>query len=395
MGKGIDLDLDPVRACIQRGIDTLVATSCCKTFGLYNERVGALTAALSSAEIAGCFESQIKTDIQASYSTPPREGAAIVAKILSTPSLRSSWINDVECIRRDIAGRRELLVSALSAAGASEGLLRIRSQSGPFAWTGLSKAACSWLASEHALYLSSNGRIPLGQLRKTIIPEVASKLVSAAPKSEHFSHHADAEGILGVLSSRLVPSPARWATDCNVVSYAVRQATSCTYLKVLFPRIVAAAPLHTRERLEKLFSELARCHGRQFDDLARRVEIPEQEGRASYYFDSMYALASVPRDLQLLNARDLASLLAVHAVSYLRGHERYALLKGVSTPANALLKEVWEKFFYDAPRNARLVVHCMFDLFPRECAENVLTDAIFHEARVMASVWNRSLAGPQ
>ena len=54
-----------------------------KNFGLYNERVGALTVTGRDADAVEIALSHLKRVIRANYSNPPSHGAAIVATVLT------------------------------------------------------------------------------------------------------------------------------------------------------------------------------------------------------------------------------------------------------------------------------------------------------------------------
>ncbi len=188
-GEGLAQDLWALRECLARGLDLLVATSCCKTFGIYNERVGALSAVVSDREVAERLASQLKIDIQATYSNPPRSGAALVAKVLQDAALHTLWREELDTLRGDLAHRRNLLVTALRCEGAGEELLRIASQRGIFAWSGLGREACDRLARDFSIYLPSNGRICLGAAPEARLGGLARALVavSATPNLDNVS----------------------------------------------------------------------------------------------------------------------------------------------------------------------------------------------------------------
>ncbi|HEX5085084.1 MAG TPA: aromatic amino acid transaminase, partial [Blastocatellia bacterium] len=68
--KGLDADAFAVRAFAEAGIPCLVAQSFSKSFGLYRERVGALTVLTASQEEANRVRSQLKRIIRTNYSSP-------------------------------------------------------------------------------------------------------------------------------------------------------------------------------------------------------------------------------------------------------------------------------------------------------------------------------------
>ncbi|TET52189.1 MAG: aspartate/tyrosine/aromatic aminotransferase, partial [Anaerolineales bacterium] len=95
LGDGLREDTGGVLALCEPGQEMLIANSFSKNFGLYMERVGALTLVASSKDAARLALSHIKKCIRANYSNPPGHGAAIVTKVLEDPDLRSAWEAEV------------------------------------------------------------------------------------------------------------------------------------------------------------------------------------------------------------------------------------------------------------------------------------------------------------
>merc|ERR1719194_108030 len=69
----------------ESGMEYFVAQSFAKNFGLYGERIGYLHVRCKSKEVTAAVLSQLKILIRQAYSSPPRHGAAIVYKLLSSP----------------------------------------------------------------------------------------------------------------------------------------------------------------------------------------------------------------------------------------------------------------------------------------------------------------------
>jgi aromatic-amino-acid transaminase len=391
-GSSLSEDLWPIRRAAALNLDFLVATSCCKAFSLYDARVGALTAVVSSSSVAERLESQIRSEIQASYSSPPRFGAAVIAHILKDPILSKSWQAELSLMRSELVDRRSALVDALVKYDAPKELLRIADQRGMFAWSGLDRAACKRLAEEFAIYIPSNGRICVGAIPVNRIEDVARALIEVSGHGNIIDLKAKSliNEIYEQSEADMLPSPESWVVELDVVSYAERQATSCEYLERLFPEILAATPTESKIRINDLFTELTICHRRQFKDLSDVVAVKPVSDRQSFYFDSMYQRSGIPDSLviEVLNQESLLSLLAVHAVSYLRGHERYLILRDSESRENQSLRGIWRKFSHDAPRNARLTIECMLDLFDENAVRAALKKTANNESIVMKSIFD-------
>ena len=75
--------------------EALIASSFSKNFGLYRERVGALTAMAATQNSAHNVLSQLKVCVRTNFSNPPAHGAAIVTEILTDENLRARWEAEV------------------------------------------------------------------------------------------------------------------------------------------------------------------------------------------------------------------------------------------------------------------------------------------------------------
>ena len=159
LGEGLEEDAVGVRTFAVPGRDMLVASSFSKNFGLYCQRVGALTLVGSTAEAAKTAQSHVKRCIRANYSNPPAHGARLVVTVLSDPELHSRWEQDVKDIRDRINAMRELFVETLKAKGVRQDFSFIKEQKGMFSFSGLSKEQVDVLREKYAVYIVGSGRI--------------------------------------------------------------------------------------------------------------------------------------------------------------------------------------------------------------------------------------------
>jgi aspartate/tyrosine/aromatic aminotransferase len=159
LAEGIREDAAGLSTLVRTGQELFVASSFSKNFGLYNERVGALTAVCKAAAAAEAVMSQLKTCIRTNYSNPPAHGAAIVATILSDPQLRGMWEGEVRQIRERINGMRSLFVRKLAESGVGRDFSFITRQRGMFSFSGLTPEQVKRLRDEHAIYIVGSGRI--------------------------------------------------------------------------------------------------------------------------------------------------------------------------------------------------------------------------------------------
>ncbi|CAK9884599.1 MAG: Aspartate aminotransferase [Candidatus Erwinia impunctatus] len=157
--QGLEEDAAGLRSFAALHDEMLVASSYSKNFGLYNERVGALTLLAGDKETAATAFSQVKYTIRANYSNPPAHGAAIVAIILSDTTLCTIWQQELTEMRERIQRMRQLFVQTLQEKGALADFSFISKQNGMFSFSGLSPQQVARLRDEYAIYAVASGRI--------------------------------------------------------------------------------------------------------------------------------------------------------------------------------------------------------------------------------------------
>jgi len=171
LAHGIAEDAAGMRALCGAGRTVLVSSSFSKNFGLYNERVGALTVVAPTAEAAQTIFTNVQAAIRANYSNPPSHGGAIVATILGDPALRAEWETEVAEIRNRIRRMRVLFVETLKAKGVKRDFSFVAGQNGMFSLSGLTKDQVELLRSRYAIYIVGSGRINVaGMTTKNMDP---------------------------------------------------------------------------------------------------------------------------------------------------------------------------------------------------------------------------------
>ena len=174
-GDGIAEDGLAVELCVAAGLDCFVATSFSKSFSLYGERVGALSVVCESKAEAGRVLSQLKRVIRTNYSNPPTHGAQVVALVLTTPSLRAMWEEELAGMRVRIKQMRVALQAKLEAAGLKQDVSFITRQKGMFSYSGLTAPQMQRLRREFGIYGVDSGRICVAALNhRNIDPTVAA-----------------------------------------------------------------------------------------------------------------------------------------------------------------------------------------------------------------------------
>lgn len=175
-GVGIEEDAAGLRLVASKVPELLIANSFSKNFGLYNERIGAVTVVAENADAAERAFSQVKRTIRANYSNPPAHGALIVSTILGDASLKAQWVQEVTEMRKRIAKMRTLFVDSLKAEGVTQDFSFISRQSGMFSFSGLNKAQVARLKDEFGVYIVGSGRISVAGMTKTNMPVICKAI---------------------------------------------------------------------------------------------------------------------------------------------------------------------------------------------------------------------------
>jgi aspartate/tyrosine/aromatic aminotransferase len=177
-GCGLDEDAAGVRRLADRLPEMMIASSYSKNFGLYNERVGALTVIARTPAVAEATLSQVKVVIRTNYSNPPAHGAKIVSTILNSPELRTEWETELDVVRGRIREMRRQFVDGLHARGVDRDFSCLADQNGMFSYTGLTKEQVHRLRNEHAIYIVDSGRINMAGLTQANLPTVCQAIAS-------------------------------------------------------------------------------------------------------------------------------------------------------------------------------------------------------------------------
>lgn len=178
-GEGLNEDAAGLRELCRPGVEVLVCSSFSKNFGLYSERVGALTVVANSAAAADAALSHVKTCIRVNYSNPPQHGAAVVATVLGDADLRRQWHAELDDMRSRIASMRKLFVETMKAKAPSHDFSHIARQKGMFSFSGLKPMQVDELRTKHAIYVVVNGgRINVAGMTQDNMPALTDAIVS-------------------------------------------------------------------------------------------------------------------------------------------------------------------------------------------------------------------------
>ncbi len=158
-GEGLEEDRAGLHVLLDAGLAVLVASSYSKNFGLYNERIGAITVVEETANDAVNAFSHVQAAIRAIYSSPPAHGGKIVATILGDATLKALWIQELADMRARIKEMRHAFVQGMADRQQAVDFDFINHQKGMFSFSGLTQEQVLKLRADNHIYIVGSGRI--------------------------------------------------------------------------------------------------------------------------------------------------------------------------------------------------------------------------------------------
>jgi aspartate aminotransferase len=177
-GDGVEEDALPVRLFAEKNLELIICSSFSKNFGLYNERVGAVTLLTRDKDVGDKALSQLKSTIRSNYSSPPSHGGAVVAAVLSDPELAALWHKEVDAMRERIASMRALFVDTLAKKGVKQDFAFITKQKGMFSFAGITPAQVDRLREEFGIYAVRSGRINVAGMSSGTMDRLCSAIAA-------------------------------------------------------------------------------------------------------------------------------------------------------------------------------------------------------------------------
>jgi aspartate aminotransferase len=165
LGRGVVEDSFGVRLFCAELPEVAVAVSCSKNFGLYRERTGCLHVISQTPAAGDAALSHLIRIARSMYSMPPDHGAAITLEILSYPTLREQWMDEVGAMRKRISGLRHELIKQLARHCPQRDFGFIATQRGMFSFLGVDTTQVRALRERHHVYMTDDSRINIAGLR--------------------------------------------------------------------------------------------------------------------------------------------------------------------------------------------------------------------------------------
>lgn len=174
----LDDDAYGVRKLLARVPEMIVTTSCSKNFGLYRERVGALTFVSASTEAAGIVSSQALNIVRTLYSVPPDHGGAAVTLILNDTDLRNEWLDELTGMRDRMKETRKLIVAGLAKSAPDHDFSHIERANGMFCYLGISPEQVARLKTDCGIYIVDSSRINVCGITADNVTYLAESIAS-------------------------------------------------------------------------------------------------------------------------------------------------------------------------------------------------------------------------
>ena len=178
LGNGLDQDAYGLRVLAEKVPELIVASSCSKNFGLYRERVGAISVIATTPARADVIHSQILNIARGLYSMPPSHGSGIVMTILTDTDLRADWIQEITAMRDRLNDLRETFAAKMREKNSPRRFDFIEDERGLFSFLGITKKQIHTLREEYSIYMVESSRINIAGISHKNVDYVTDALLS-------------------------------------------------------------------------------------------------------------------------------------------------------------------------------------------------------------------------
>ncbi|MDU0114472.1 amino acid aminotransferase [Psychrosphaera aquimarina] len=181
-GEGLNEDAAGLRLLASQVEEMIVCSSCSKNFGLYRDRIGAISIIGTDPAKAEIAFSVALGVIRAIYSMPPAHGADIVATILSSQELTSLWHQELDEMRTRINGLRSFVVDKFKEKGVPGNFDFIAKQNGMFSFLGIDKESIATLKKDYSIYIVGSSRVNVAGVNDSNADYLADALAKVLNK---------------------------------------------------------------------------------------------------------------------------------------------------------------------------------------------------------------------
>eukprot|EP00062_Callorhinchus_milii_P024513 gi/632984501/ref/XP_007909170.1/ PREDICTED: aspartate aminotransferase, cytoplasmic-like [Callorhinchus milii] len=174
----LDRDVWAIRHFVTEKFEMFCAQSFSRNFGLYTERIGALTMVTRDNNSLVRLRGQMAKILQATYYNPPAMGARIITTILNNSALLAEWKENLKVMVERLMLIREKLKEELRILGTPGNWDHITQQSGTYVILGLNASQIHYMEGKH-VYLTLKGQMNASKLNSANIEFVAQAVYGA------------------------------------------------------------------------------------------------------------------------------------------------------------------------------------------------------------------------
>lgn len=181
-GQGLEHDVAGIRLLASQLEEMIVCSSCSKNFGLYRERIGAISVVGTDSVKTEITFGNALNIIRAIYSMPPAHGADIVATILGSEELTAMWHAELDEKRSRINGLRGFIAEKFAEKGVPGNFDFIAKQNGMFSFLGIDKEAINTLKTDYSIYIVGSSRVNVAGVNQDNADYLAESLATVLNK---------------------------------------------------------------------------------------------------------------------------------------------------------------------------------------------------------------------
>tara|TARA_Y100000389_G_C17470958_1_gene530759 strand:- start:5135 stop:6319 length:1185 start_codon:yes stop_codon:yes gene_type:complete len=174
---GLDEDVYGIRHMTKFVSEMIVSSSCSKNFGLYRDRVGALSILAKDKDSKKIIDSQINNVVRTIYSVPPDHGAAVVSLILNNEKLRNEWILELAEMRERLKSMRIMLYELLLAKAPKYDFSHLVRATGMFCFLGVTEEQVKELKKDFGIYMVNSSRINIAGITPRNVNYLANSII--------------------------------------------------------------------------------------------------------------------------------------------------------------------------------------------------------------------------
>ena len=175
-GLGLDEDTQGLRYLADLVPELLLCSSCSKNFGLYRERIGAVSVVTADSKTADIARSVLLAVVRSIYSMPPAHGAILVSHILNSAELTALWHQELAEMRNRINNYRQLIIDKFKEQGIAQDFSFITRQHGMFSFLGINKEQIEQLRKDYSIYMVGSSRVSIAGLNHSNIDYFAKAM---------------------------------------------------------------------------------------------------------------------------------------------------------------------------------------------------------------------------